>query len=237
MQSTPKIETRIERRALRSLVVLEHNARFMKKREFDQLTENLRRDGRLTSVPLVYDLDTPGEILSGNHRVQAGIAAGIEEADVMVILSRLTKDQKTAIQLSHNRLVGEDDQNILQQLYESISSIEQKLYCGLSDDDFNIEDLKISAISFMQPQVEVVTIAFIPEDKDVVSRWLKNLEKLAKKHGVIIADRKDFGAFFDAVVAVKQLKGVLNNATAVRLLCDLAAERLEQLNAETKSAD
>jgi len=236
MVDTPKIETRIERRTLRQLSSLEHNARFMPKREFDQLTDNIRRDGCLTSAPLVYDFDTHGEILSGNHRVQAAIAAGVEEADVIVILTPLTKDQKTAIQLSHNRLVGEDDQNVLQQLYESLGSVDAKLYCGLSDDDFKIDELNINAISFLQPQVEELTLAFIPEDKAIVIDWLKNLEKIAKKHGVVIADRQDFGTFYETIVAVKQLKGVLNNATAMRLMCDLAAERLAQLQAETAEA-
>jgi hypothetical protein len=236
MLEKPKIETRIELRLLKDLRLLDpgQNARFMKKRDFDQLVENIRNDGCLTSAPLVYDLDTPGEILSGNHRVQAAIQAGIERADVIVILSTLTKDQKTAIQLSHNRIVGEDDKSVLKMLYESISDIDDKLYSGIADDDFKIDELNICAISFMQAHVEEVVFAFLPEDKEAVLDWLKNVEKIAKKSTVVISDKRDFGKFYDAIVGVKQIKNVLNHATAIRLLCDLAKERLEQLQAETK---
>jgi len=150
----------------------------------------------------------------------------------MVILSPLTQSQKTAIQLAHNKLVGEDDQNLLKQLYDTLESADEKLYSGLTDDDFKMEDVALTPISFIQVQTEEVVIAFLPEHKEEVLDWLKTLEKRAEKKTFILADRKDFDAFFSTMVAVKQTKNVLNHATAIRALIDLAQERLDQLSSK-----
>ena len=81
----------------------------MRKAVFEQLTENIRRDGYLSSVPLCQELEGGDlEVLSGNHRVQAAIAAGVEQILVIVIPENASP-RKIAIQLSHNSLTGEDD--------------------------------------------------------------------------------------------------------------------------------
>jgi ParB-like chromosome segregation protein Spo0J len=49
----------------------------MKAPQFKRLVENIRRDGVLTQLPLVYR----GRILSGNHRVRAAIEAGLTEIE------------------------------------------------------------------------------------------------------------------------------------------------------------
>ena len=46
-----------------------------------RLTENLRRDGALSSAPLIYG----DRIISGHHRVEAAMKAGIVEADCLSI--------------------------------------------------------------------------------------------------------------------------------------------------------
>ena len=46
-----------------------------------RLTENLRRDGALSSAPLIYG----DRIISGHHRVEAAIKAGIVDADCLSI--------------------------------------------------------------------------------------------------------------------------------------------------------
>lgn len=94
----------------RALRLLAKNARVLSKDTFQQLTANIRRDKRLSSVPLCYRAsDGVLDVLSGNHRVSAGIEAGVEHILVMVIEEDLSVSQRIAIQLSHNALVGSDD--------------------------------------------------------------------------------------------------------------------------------
>ena len=119
----------------KDISLLKKNARILKKDVFQQLTANIGRDKRLSSVPLCHRLsDGRLEVLSGNHRVQASVEAGIERILVMIIEEDLTRSQAVAIQLSHNALVGEDDPALLAELWAEIEDIAAKTYAGLSSD-------------------------------------------------------------------------------------------------------
>jgi hypothetical protein len=48
----------------------------------------------------------------GNHRVRAAIKAGIDESDVIDILTEISEERRLAIQLSQNAISGKDDPNI-----------------------------------------------------------------------------------------------------------------------------
>ena len=115
----------------KDISLLKKNARILKKDVFQQLTA----DKRLSSVPLCHRLsDGRVEVLSGNHRVQASVEAGIERILVMIIEEDLTRSQAVAIQLSHNALVGEDDPALLAELWAEIEDIAAKTYAGLASD-------------------------------------------------------------------------------------------------------
>lgn len=74
------ITTRIERMDPKALKLLERNARFMRQETYARLVDNVRRDGRLTSVPFaIREPDGRYLVLSGNHRTMAAIDAGLEE--------------------------------------------------------------------------------------------------------------------------------------------------------------
>lgn len=81
----------------KELKLLEVNARYMKHEEFQRLVDNVKRDGCLTQLPFCcLDEDWNWMVLSGNHRVQAAISAGLEEIEVQVTEDELTKDQKNS---------------------------------------------------------------------------------------------------------------------------------------------
>ena len=148
---------------LADLTLLEKNARFMRGATFARLVANIKADGCLTSVPLVGHVDGKLLVASGNHRVPAAMKAGIEEADVMEILTPLTREQFVALQLAHNAVVGEDDPNILQSLYAELS-FGWKEYSGLTDDAFKVEDLDTSVLRVGNPFYEELQISFLPAD-------------------------------------------------------------------------
>lgn len=105
------LETRVVRRKLSELTLLEghENARYMKAAQFNRLVDNLKRDGVLTSSPLIYK----NTVRSGNHRVAAAIKAGIAEADCIELLGDVSEERVIGIQLAHNAINGQDDPNIL----------------------------------------------------------------------------------------------------------------------------
>ena len=222
-----KVESRIVKVKLRDLKLLEKNARYMTPQEFSQLVANIKQDVKLMGVPVVYR----GEVLSGNHRVRAAIKAGIEEADVLDVLTELPEERRLAIQLSQNAINGKDDPNILAQLYTSLNSLEWKRYSGVTDDAFKCTDEKLAALGITRPKYEELTIVFLPEEKTAFIDFVARIEA-SKKAQVLVGELATFNALFDAIVRVKQEKKVINNAVALRLLAELAVRALDAELAE-----
>jgi hypothetical protein len=233
--SSDLLRTRVIRTKLSELKLLEKNARFMKGATFARLVANLKKDGCLTSLPLVRrDEDGKLEVISGNHRVAAGLKAGIEESDVIEVTSPLTRAQFVALQLSHNAVAGEDDPNILRSLYDELD-LGWKEYSGLTDDAFNIADLDTSMLRVEQPFYEELHVSFLPGDAEVFNGWLEKITK-AKPAPVLVGLYDDFDLFFDTVIKVKRLKGVHNTAVALRMMAELAAGALAAEEAKAARA-
>lgn len=218
------IETAIRRVDLAELKLLEKNAHYMDPDEFTRLVNNIKNDGVLTSLPVVYR----GTVLSGNHRTQAAIKAGLEEADVIEIVSELSEDEQKAIQLSHNAIKGKDDSNILRELYDSINSLDLKLYSGLTDDDFKITDVEVQTLSFVQPTYEDMVIAFLPEEKTLFIEALEKVGKKAKDRLIVAGRASDFDLVFKAVIDAKSKLNIINTAEALKTIAELALQKLEE---------
>lgn len=223
------IETAIRRVLLADLQLLEKNAHYMEPGEFELLVANIKRDGVLTSTPIVYR----SVVLSGNHRTQAAIKAGLEEIDVIEILSELTDDQQLAIQLSHNAIKGKDDSNILRELYASIESLDLKLYSGLTDDDFKISDVEVQTLSFIQPAYEDLVIAFLPEERTLFIEALEKIGKKAKDRLIVAGRTSDFDLVFNAIIQAKSKLNIINTAEALKTLAELALQKLEEMPDES----
>ncbi|WP_237929962.1 ParB N-terminal domain-containing protein [Buttiauxella sp. S19-1] len=224
------IETVIRRVALADLKLLEKNAHYMDPDEFTRLVRNIKRDGCLTSLPVVYR----GTVLSGNHRTQAGIKAGLIDIDIIDIVTELTEDEQVAIQLSHNAFKGKDDSNILRELYESINSLDMKLYSGLSDDAFKIADIDVQTLSFVQPTYQDLVIAFLPEEKALFIEALEKIGKRAKDRPIVAGSISDFDAVFNAVINAKSKLNIINTAEALRTVAALALQKLGEIDDESE---
>lgn len=221
------LETRIVRRKLKELKPLEENARYMTPQEFDQLVDNLRADGTLTSTPLIYrDI-----ILSGNHRTAAALKAGIEEADCTEILTEIDEERQLAIQLSHNAISGKDDANVLAKLYGKLSTLGMRSYSAVSEDMLKVSEEKMASLGITRPKYEELTIVFLPEEKEAFLHVLGRLDEKAKnriKGDLVVGHADDFDKLFAVIVQVKRAKKVINNAVALRMVAELAISALEK---------
>nr|WP_309695092.1 ParB N-terminal domain-containing protein [Armatimonas sp.] len=225
------LETRVYRCKLTELSHLQRNARYMTGEQLRRLQENIRRDGGLTSVPLIYrhdDDDERIEILSGNHRVEAAVAAGITEGWVMEILTRLTPERRVAIQLSHNSITGQDDPSQLKALYDELD-LDWKQYSGLTDDAFKMDPLDLTGLSLAGPTYEEITLLFLPEQADAFREAMQKFGKRKPTSERYAADLADWERLFDTIVKVKDSYKIMNTAIAMRRIIDLATERLDQL--------
>jgi hypothetical protein len=211
------------------------NARYMTAAQMDLLVQNVRVDGRLTSTPLCYQppgADEDGiEILSGHHRTEAAIRAPLDEITIEVIVTELSHERKVQLQLAHNAVSGQDDATKLAQLYDSLDLNARKA-SGLTDDVLNaFKDITLGGLS-VSLQYQEMNLFFLPEEAEVVKKAFARIDKAAKKQTAYIAAYADFQTFFDVAVRVKSKFDVFNSATALRMMVDLATQRLDQIEAE-----
>ena len=215
-----KIATRLERMRLADLRLLELNARFMRHEQFARLVENIRRDGALTSVPLVVREDDGGfRVLSGNHRVSAAIEAGILEADVMVIDGDLPEARRIALQLSHNAIAGEDDPDILRKLYEKIEDVDWKAYSGLDDQILSLlTEIAPPTIPQARLDFQLITLVFLPEEVEAAKETLKSAIQMTKADETWLARFSEYDRWLDTLDEISSAHNVGNVATCVVLL-------------------
>ncbi len=195
-----------------------------------RLIENVRADGELTSTVLVCPHpDGDLEILSGHHRTKAAVLAGLPEVTVQVITSPLTEQQKIAIQLSHNSIVGSDDPNILQELYAALD-LGWKQYSGLTDDDvMSLKGISLSGVGAGAIEYQEVALEFLPADLEIVERVLRRFEKERTRKSAYLLGLASFDDVFETLVRQKRHFRVTNSAVAFAMICDLANERLDQI--------
>ena len=155
-----------------------------------RLTENLRRDGALSSAPLIYG----DRIISGHHRVEAAIKAGIVEADCLSIEGDVDEGRLTAIQLSHNSLAGEDDPEVLRQMLEGLMPLEQAYAAVL---DMEVPKPPPLRPSIGTPDTVTVAVTFTPPDVEEIRR-VADLSLFAQ-----IEPLDQMRDFLEAVFAVK----------------------------------
>jgi len=215
----------------------EVNARFMDQQMLARLVENIKMDGRLESTPLVCPSSTPGKYwtISGHHRIEGAIKANVRWILVMVI-NVADMDQLRAKQLSHNAIEGEDDDIVLQKMYEALKSIQAKLYSGLQD---RLQPVSVVSLSFRAGSFQSFTVAFLPgdiADYDAALELVKNLPVTASSV-VRVGELDSYEMFSKAIRQVKQVDNVKASGTALSVLIQRGLERLAQVKEEQKAAE
>ncbi|MGI5293091.1 hypothetical protein ACQEVF_58635 [Nonomuraea polychroma] len=236
MSSSPKDEplnvVNVTRdvRKLRRLTV---NARFMSQAKYSQLVDNIRRDGCLTSVPLIWA--EPGHpeggelILSGNHRCNAAQDAGVYMIDCKMINNPdLSKARRIAMQLAHNAIDGEDDPATLAQLYEEIDDVDWRGYAGLDDKELQLlEKVNLESLSEANLEFTTVQIVFLPAELEAARACLNDIPTSADE--TWLAARRDYETTLDALTSVHGAHNVGNVATAFGIMLQVFERHLTDL--------
>lgn len=230
----------------RKLKLLELNARFMRHEVFYRLVENIKNDGDLTSAPFVapwkyytaedeLQRDADGqviyEVLSGNHRVMAAAEAGLAEIDVKATNEPLTPDQRRAIQLSHNELVGEDDPATLKMIYQQIDDIAWRMYSGLDDKKLQLlAEVKPGNLAEANLSFQTVSMVFFPSElKAVAETWELARKQVAGSKAAWLAHMDSYDKALDAIEAAAKAHNVSNTATALMVVLEVFSRHLGDL--------
>ncbi len=237
--------TRVIRIDPRKLKLLDLNARYMRNEVFTRLVDNIRADGKLTQIPFAWalhddDTQTPildddgepiYEVLSGNHRVKASVAAELALIDVQVTDDYLDPDRRRAIQISHNAISGEDDPATLKVIYNSIADVAMRLYAGLDDKQLDLlTDVQIASLSEPNLELQPISMVFLPHEiEEVHAVWDAAVKMCAGSKAMWLARWAEYDRAMDALEAASMAYGVKNTATAMMLVMEVFTRHITDL--------
>jgi len=197
----------------------------MPKAMFERLAQTIARDKRLESLPLCAKTDRGLEIISGHHRVRAATAAGISEMFVLVDVTGLTRSQIAAKQLAHNAIEGQDNEQLLAEIYRQIEDAESKLEAFV-DAKFDIElpKVKIEGLD-VEIDFKTVLLIFLPRVKERLDRALEYLRSCGQRlDGVYVAADTDYAPLEKAVRKIHEEYDVRVVADIIGKMADLALQ-------------
>lgn len=215
------------------LRLLEKNARYMPNEQFRNLVTNIKADGALTSVPFcVKEADGGYSVLSGNHRVMAAKEAGFEEIPVLYTDRPMDKQQRIAVQLSHNAIAGKDDGTILKELFDEIEDVGLKYYSGIDDSILdNILKVNLTPLSEAPQEYRQLSFVFLPEEEERLEAAFEQAFDTVNGEKIYLCRFGDYDRLLDTLEEVKKDAGVKNTATAMMLLLDVFDANKESLKA------
>jgi hypothetical protein len=181
------------------------NARAMPKAMFERLAQTIARDKRLESLPLCAKTERGLEIIAGHHRVRAATAADISEMFVLVDVTDLTRSQIAAKQLAHNAIEGQDNEQLLAEIYQEIEDAESKLEAFIDQKlDIEIPKIKIEGLD-VEIDFKTVLLIFLPRVKEWLDRALEYLRSSGQRlDGVYIAADTDYAPLEKAVRKINE---------------------------------
>ena len=134
-----KIKTRIEKIQFRKIREAELNAQQMTQSDFNRLVKNIKKDGCLTSAPLIMEDDKEFICISGHHRIRAAIKAGLKE-DFCIIIPKVDDSTRTRLQIAHNDIHGTPNSDIVSILSEKLDVEDIELINTVDIEDY--EDIR-----------------------------------------------------------------------------------------------
>jgi hypothetical protein len=208
---------------------LEKNARYMTKEQFASLTNNVKKDGGLTSIPLCYKQENGRLlVLSGNHRIKAAIEAGSREFLVLLIDKPMSKQQLVAIQLSHNAIEGQDDEQILKELWQQIDELEASIYTGFSSELIaKLNSTDFITISEQRVLFKEINFLFLPEEIEDLKSICEGILESAKGKEIFAGRITEYADILEGIIAMKQNQKVINTTLAFFAMARIVREYLE----------
>lgn len=173
------------------------NARAMNKKMFDRLTANIKKDNRLESLPFCALTDKGIEIVSGHHRTRAARSAGIRDIFIIIDVTGMSRDRILAKQLSHNSIQGEDNEQLVKEIYSQIKDAEEKITAFINADlELDLKKAKTNDIVF-DLDYKTILVTFLPYEEEVFERAAKKIE--GKYDAVYAAELKQIENFAKAL--------------------------------------
>lgn len=167
-----KIKTEFKQLNIREIEESPINAQLMGQSDFNRLVKNIKKDGCLTSTVLVMRQEGKKYMcISGHHRVRAAIKAGITDVPCL-IMDEVDESTRIRLQLSHNDIHGEPDEELLLVLQNKLNSIDIELINNIKQECENeLKEITVDKIEF-----RYVSVCQLPESADVLNDMIQEVD-------------------------------------------------------------
>jgi hypothetical protein len=144
---------------------------------------------------------------------------------VLVDATGLTRSQIAAKQLAHNAIEGQDNEQLLAEIYRQIEDAESKLEAFIDEKlDVEIPKVKIEGLD-VEIDFKTVLLIFLPRVKERLDRALEYLRSSGQRlDGVYIAADSDYTPLEKAVRKINQEYDVRVVADIIGKMADLALQ-------------
>jgi ParB-like chromosome segregation protein Spo0J len=211
----------------------------MSTQAFNQLKKNIGKEGHLESLPLCILQGEEIFIISGHHRIRAARAAGIKK-DILILLytKPLTKSQIRAKQLAHNSIAGEDNKQILAEIFLEIDTFDDKeesfidpKILGLDSDIKNLENIEKAIPSFIN-----VSFIFLKEDQAILDKaLLEACEDIKKQDALYTTSMEDWERFKTALRLLKTKAQIISVGSGIKKMCQIVLAHYQDNNQESSN--
>ena len=176
------------------------NARSMNSAMFERLTANIKKDNRLESLPFVAETENGIEIVSGHHRVRACRSAGITEIFVILDDTGFDRNKIRSKQLSHNSIQGEDNMQLVKEIYAMIDDAEEKLAAYIDADMEEILDKVTTKDVTFDLAIKTILVNFLSYEEETFQRCAEKLNGMYDS--IYLADLKNVEPFMECIKRV-----------------------------------
>ena len=158
----------------RDIEEAELNAQEMLDFDFKRFVKNLKRDGVLTSTPLIMRQSNKSKYrcISGHHRIRAAIQANILEGFCLII-EEVNESTRIRLQLAHNDIHGTPNEDILTVLQEKLNEIDKTLV-DMKDVESKLEET--IDIDYTPPQFRYINICLLEESRESLVDMINTLK-------------------------------------------------------------
>jgi len=203
------------------------NARSMSSDAFNQLTDNVKRSGRLESLPFCAYTDKL-ELISGHHRTRAARKAGMTKIWCLVDVSGMTRSWVVSKQLSHNSIQGKDNPEIVAQLLQEIQDSDAVIEAFVESDLSElVTDTRLLTreldVSF---ETKAVTLLFLPAQHKLFLQAMGSLVEEADD--IFLATREEYDLLVDTVGEVSETYNIKSTPTLFATMAEIVLEHVEK---------
>lgn len=203
------------------------NAQEMSQADFNRLVKNIKEDGCLTSAPLLMEQEgkTKKMCISGHHRIKAAIKAGLLGADCMII-PEVPESSRIRLQLAHNDIHGNGNQEIIAELQKQLNDIDLRL---VDFSDIDAKAREAQELEYSVPDFSYIQVCLLEDSRLALTDMIMSFEKSDNEKWLI--ERPEYDKLKD-LLTIAFRAGFKTPGRGFRKFLDIVESHQEELQKE-----